>query len=223
MDPGRTYRHFCAMARSLEVLGERWSLLVVRDLLLGPRRFSDLQRSLGGITPTRLTERLRHLQNAGIVERDRRQGRREVWYRLTEAGQDLGVVVDALTLWGIQHVSPAMRPGEPVRPEHVMNGTKVWLAWRQVQPRSPVTWMWRFTADEPYTLRFDGTAWRLTREDATHADVNVVVRTTPEAWAGFLTTPPPDRRLPDRGIHLTSTPAALAEFAAAFHASPRAG
>src|SRR6266516_4261614 len=88
----RPYRHFCAMARSLELLGERWSLLVVRDLLLGPRRFSDLARSLGGITPTRLTERLRHLQAVGVVQRHRPPVRREGWHRLTEAGHDLGVV-----------------------------------------------------------------------------------------------------------------------------------
>jgi DNA-binding HxlR family transcriptional regulator len=221
MDPSRAYRHFCAMARSLELVGERWSLLVVRDLLLGPRRFSDLERSLGGITPTRLVERLRHLQAAGVVERDRPRGRREVWYRLTEAGRDLAVVVDALTLWGIQHGSPAVRPGEPVRPEHVMNGAKVWLNWRRARPGAPVTWVWHFAAEEPYTLRFDGTAWQLTREDA-QAAADVVVQTTPEAWAGFLTTPPPHRRLPDRGIHLTATPSARAEFAAAFNASPRA-
>ncbi|SRR6266536_4383003 len=222
MGPSRTYRHFCAMARSLELVGERWSLLVVRDLLLGPRRFSDLARSLGGITPTRLTKRLRNLQTAGVVERDRPRGRREVWYRLTEAGRDLGPVVDALTLWGIQHGAPAVRPGEPVRPEHVMNGAKVWLTWRQARPRTPVIWVWRFPAEDPYTLRFDGTAWQLTRGDA-QADAHVVVQTTPAAWAGFLTTPPPHRRLPDPGIHLTATPAARADFAAAFDASPRAG
>jgi len=221
----RPYRHFCAMARSLELLGERWSLLVVRDLLLGPRRFSDLARSLAGITPTRLTQRLRHLQAAGVVERDRRQGRRDVWYRLTEAGHDLGPVVDALTLWGIQHASPAVRPGEPVRPEHVMNGAKVWLTWRQARPPHPVRWVWRFTGEEPYTLTYNGTAWQLTREDAGEdtAQPDVDVDTTPEAWARFLTAPPPNRRLPRRGIRLTATPAALAEFTAAFDPSPRAG
>ena len=223
----RPYRHFCAMARSLELLGERWSLLVVRDLLLGPRRFSDLARSLVGITPTRLTERLRRLQAVGVVERDRRQGRREVWYRLTEAGHDLGPVVDALTLWGIQHASPAVVPGEPVRPEHVMIGAKVWLTWRQARPRRPVRWVWRFTADadESYTLRFDGTAWKLTREAAGEdaAQPDVVVHTTPEAWARFLTAPAPKRRLPRRGIGLTATPAAMAELAAAFDASLQAG
>jgi DNA-binding transcriptional ArsR family regulator len=72
MDPDRIYRHSCMMARALEAVGERWSLLIVRDLLLGPRRFTDLARSLSEITPTRLTGRLRQLEAAGLVERDRR-------------------------------------------------------------------------------------------------------------------------------------------------------
>lgn len=220
MDPSRSYRHFCAMARALELIGERWSLLVVRDLLLGPRRFSDLADSLGGITPTRLTERLRHLQAVGIVERDRRPGRREVWYRLTDAGQDLGPVVDALTLWGIRHARPAVRPDETVRAQHVLNGTKVWLDSQRIRPRKGATWVWHFP--EAYTLRYDGPPWRLTREDA-QADADVVVRTTAPAWARFLTTPTSARRLAGAGIHLSGTRSAQAEFTAAFGSSPPPG
>src|SRR5262249_9122349 len=67
MDSGRIYRHFCMMARALEVVGEHWSLPIVRDLLLGPQRFTDLARSLQEITPTRLTNRLRQLEAAGAV------------------------------------------------------------------------------------------------------------------------------------------------------------
>jgi DNA-binding HxlR family transcriptional regulator len=219
MDPSRSYRHFCAMARSLELIGERWSLLVVRDLLLGPRRFSDLADSLGGITPTRLTERLRHLQAVGIVERDRQLGRREVWYRLTEAGQDLGPVVDALTLWGIRHARPTVRPDEPVRAQHVLNGTKVWLDSRRIRPRKGATWVWQFPDDEAYTLRYDGAAWQLTRADG-QADADLVVRTTPPTWARFLTTPSAGRHLPGAGIQLSGTRSAQAEFAAAFDSSP---
>ena len=70
MHPDRICRHFCMMARALEVIGERWSLLLVRDLLLGPRRFTDLVRTLSGVTPARLTDRLRHLEAAGIVVRE---------------------------------------------------------------------------------------------------------------------------------------------------------
>ena len=74
----RTYGHFCAVARALEQVGDRWSLLVIRDLLTGPKRFTDLMDRLGGITPTTLSQRLRELDDAGIVTADREAGRREV-------------------------------------------------------------------------------------------------------------------------------------------------
>src|ERR1700761_6280039 len=82
----RTYDHFCLTARALERVGDRWSLLVIRDLLSGPKRFTDLMDRLGGITPKTLTARLRELEDAGIVTADRAAGRREVWYGLTEGG-----------------------------------------------------------------------------------------------------------------------------------------
>ena len=127
MEPRRFYRQFCMTARTLEVVGERWSLLIVRDLLLGPRRFTDLQRGLAEITPTRLTDRLRQLQAAGVVTRERRPAGREVWYELTSAGRDLEPIVDALTLWGIEHAFEVPRPDEPVCAAPVMIGTKVLL------------------------------------------------------------------------------------------------
>src|SRR5215211_718965 len=106
----RTYDHFCMLARALERVGDRWTLLVVRDLLGGPRRFTDLMDRLGGITPKTLAQRLRELTDSGIVEADRVAGRREVWYRLTPAGEELGPAVEALSLWGLRH---ALRPPIP--------------------------------------------------------------------------------------------------------------
>jgi DNA-binding HxlR family transcriptional regulator len=95
----RRYQHFCPAARALETIGEKWSLLIVRDLLGGPRRFSDLRRSLGTITPKGLSARLRALEADGIVTREV-AGEREVWYRLTPKGQALESVFDALLVWG---------------------------------------------------------------------------------------------------------------------------
>src|SRR5881296_2935632 len=90
----RRYQHFCPAARALETIGERWSLLVVRDLLAGPRRFSELRRSLTTITPKWLSARLRALEADGIVTRDVVE--REVRYRLTPKGEALEPVFDAL-------------------------------------------------------------------------------------------------------------------------------
>ena len=64
------YQHFCPAARALELIGEKWSLLIVRDLLAGPRRFGDLRRSVMAITPKWLSARLRALEEDGIVERE---------------------------------------------------------------------------------------------------------------------------------------------------------
>src|SRR5437868_13068625 len=97
--PKIAYQHFCPAARALETIGEKWSLLIVRDLLGGPRRFSDLRRSLATITPKGLSARLRALEADGIVTRED-VGEREVWYRLTPKVQALVSVFDALLVWG---------------------------------------------------------------------------------------------------------------------------
>src|SRR5213594_3884119 len=106
----RRYHHFCPAARALETIGEKWSLLVVRDLLAGPRRFSDLRRSLTAITPKWLSARLRTLEVQGIIEREA-ANQREVWYRLTPKGQALAPVIDALLVWGLDHAVGPPRPG----------------------------------------------------------------------------------------------------------------
>jgi len=216
MNPDRTYRHFCMGARALEAIGERWTLLIVRDLLVGPRRFSDLERGLNEITPTRLTGRLRQLESAGIVVRDASAGGREVWYRLTDAGRDLEPVIDALTLWGIEHIKEGPVAGEPVHPEPTMTGTKVWL--NNYGPELPdgLTWVWRFRGEDAYTLHRSDGAWHLTRGEGSSAVVTVM--STQRAWASFLTSPRTKRRLPAAEVTLEGSSAELKRFAKAFAA-----
>jgi DNA-binding HxlR family transcriptional regulator len=218
MNSRRIYRHFCTMARALEVVGERWSLLVVRDLLLGPQRFTDLARSLPDITPTRLTNRLRQLEAAGVVTREPPSRGREVWYRLTEAGLDLAPVVDSLTLWGINHALESPQPGEPVHPAPVMIGTKVFLNAHAGHVRRPLVWVWRVPGAGDYTIRNDEGAWTLARGNTEGTDL--VVETTLEAWAQFLTARGA-RKLPHNDIRLTGKAAAVKEFAKAFAAELR--
>ncbi len=216
MFPDRVYRHFCMMARALELVGERWSLLIVRDLLLGPRRFTDLARTLSEITPTRLTDRLRHLEAAGIVVREQPAQRREVWYRLTDAGLDLAEAIDALTLWGIQHRLERPVPGEPAHPVPVMLGTKAWLRAYGHPPRGAVSWVWRFPDEDHYTLRLGDAGWELACGPAEEASLTVVA--TPEAWARFLTSSLGRRRLPLPEIALEGPRAEAEKFAKAFGA-----
>jgi DNA-binding HxlR family transcriptional regulator len=214
--PDRIYRHFCMMARALEVVGERWSLLIIRDLLLGPRRFTDLVRSLAEITPTRLTERLRRLEAEGLITRDSASTGREVWYRLTDAGLDLAPVVDALTLWGVQHAREPPRPDELVGPEPTMLGTKAWLTGQRMSVPDDTAWVWRFPAHDDYTLRFERSAWRLSRGAADAPAVTVVTATEP--WARFLTSPRDERVLPTADISLEGTKPRVRLLAKAFYA-----
>ena len=101
----KRYGQRCPVAKSLEFLGERWTLLVIRDLLAGPQRFQDLQTSLEGIAPNVLSERLKILEEQGIVERQLySEHPPRAAYTLTARGRELGVVVGALATWGSKHL-----------------------------------------------------------------------------------------------------------------------
>lgn len=102
----------CSVAQSLEVVGEWWSLLIVRDVFLGVRRFSAIQSRLG-IPRHTLDQRLRRLTEVGILERVQYQEHPPRWeYRLTEKGIDLWPVIDALRQWGDRHAAPDGPPVE---------------------------------------------------------------------------------------------------------------
>jgi DNA-binding HxlR family transcriptional regulator len=216
IDVERIYRHFCMGARALEVIGERWSLLIVRDLLPGPRRFTDLVRSLNPITPTRLTDRLRTLEAAEVIERHPAETGNEVWYRLTDAGRDLGPAIDELAFWGIEHAREPPRADEPTRGEAAMLGTKVWLNRYSAAPPHGLVWVWHFQGEDSYSLRSEGGAWDVTRgaEDG----AAVTVEATAADWAVFLTTPREKRRLPAKGIKLDGKRSDVRRFAKLFMA-----
>ncbi|OHV41514.1 MULTISPECIES: winged helix-turn-helix transcriptional regulator [Pseudofrankia] len=91
----------CPIARAVRVLDGKWTMLIIRDLLGGVRRFSELRASLVGISPKTLTDRLRELEGGGLVTRTvYAEIPPRVEYRLTETGRRLGPVVDALAVWG---------------------------------------------------------------------------------------------------------------------------
>lgn len=171
-----TYGHFCAVARTLERVGDRWSLLVVRDLITGPKRFTDLMDRLGGITPKTLTQRLRELEDDGIVAADREPGRREVWYRLTPVGADLGPVIDSLNWWGLRHAWRWPQPGEPLHAEHLVRSAiqAIGLAGGDHEPAR-----WRFRLDgADYLAESDGREWSVTvGPPPTPADVTITATT----------------------------------------------
>ena len=179
----RTYDHFCLTARALERVGDRWSLLVIRDLITGPKRFTDLMDRLGGITPKTLSQRLRELQDAGIVAADREPGRREVWYHLTPAGADLGPVIDGLSWWGLRHAWRRPQPGEPLHAEHLLRSAirAIDLAAGDDEPAR-----WHFRLDgADYLAESDGQQWSLAAK-APSGPADVTITATTQALTGFI-------------------------------------
>jgi DNA-binding HxlR family transcriptional regulator len=179
----RTYDHFCLTARALEQVGDRWSLLVVRDLLTGAKRFTDLMDRLGGITPKTLSQRLRELEDSGIVDADREPGRREVWYRLTPAGADLGPVIDELSWWGIRHAWRRPQDGEPLHAEHLLRSA-IRAIDRGAGDHEPARWHFRLDGAD-YLAEGDGQHWTLS-DQVPSAPADVTITATAKALAAFI-------------------------------------
>ncbi|MFG1783129.1 winged helix-turn-helix transcriptional regulator [Rhodococcus oryzae] len=96
------YGQFCPVAKAMELLDERWTMLVVRELLAGSTRFNDLRRGNPKMSPALLSKRLRTLERAGVVRRTVEDGRSS--YALTPCGEELGGVVEALGAWGVRWI-----------------------------------------------------------------------------------------------------------------------
>jgi DNA-binding HxlR family transcriptional regulator len=112
----RSYGQYCPVARTLELVGERWTLLLVRELLLGPMRFTDLHTALAGIPRNLLAERLRDLESHGLVaRRELPPPAARTVYELTDTGRGLMPAIAELARWGLTHLDPPA-PDEPVSP-----------------------------------------------------------------------------------------------------------
>jgi DNA-binding HxlR family transcriptional regulator len=106
----KKYGQACPVAKTLELVGDRWTLLIVRDLLAGTRRFQDLQKSLPGIAPNILSDRIKLMEEHGLITRrfySEHPPRAE--YELTAKGKELATVVGALAAWGSRHVYSRVR------------------------------------------------------------------------------------------------------------------
>jgi DNA-binding HxlR family transcriptional regulator len=116
----RSYNQYCALAKALDVVGDRWTLLIIRELLLGPKRYTDLHKGLPGIATNLLADRLTDLEQAGLLEReDAPPPIATTLYRLTPRGEDLRPVIHALGRWA----QPLM--GQPAKHETIRTE---WLA-----------------------------------------------------------------------------------------------
>src|SRR5947208_11498958 len=113
--PEHRYQQYCGLARALDAAGDRWTLLIVRELMPGPRRFTDLIDGLPGISRNLLTERLRALERDGIIARRELPppAARQV-YELSDDGRDLASAMAPLIAWGVRRIGDR-KPGESFR------------------------------------------------------------------------------------------------------------
>jgi DNA-binding HxlR family transcriptional regulator len=102
------YKQFCPLAMAAEVLCTRWTLVLIREFIAGSTRFNDLRRGVPKMSPTLLSQRLKELEEAGVIKRKLLQSEKGIFeYQLTEAGRELGAVVEALGFWGQKWIGSA--------------------------------------------------------------------------------------------------------------------
>lgn len=130
--PSRSYGQFCGLARALDVVGDRWSLLIIRELLPGPMRYGELVASLGGIATNLLAGRLRSLESCGVIER--RLGETSgVVYALTPWGSELREAIGALIRWSIPLMARG-RGGDSLQPRWLAVALEALLRGRTATP-----------------------------------------------------------------------------------------
>jgi DNA-binding HxlR family transcriptional regulator len=103
------YNQFCPIAKGAEVFNERWTPLIIREMLCGSKRFNELKRGNPMMSPSLLSQRLKFLEQAGVIEKRIRKGETAEYF-LTQAGKDLGDVVSRLGLWGLKHARSRLTP-----------------------------------------------------------------------------------------------------------------
>jgi DNA-binding HxlR family transcriptional regulator len=173
------YRQYCALARALDLVGGRWTLLIVRELRLGPRRFTDLVDGLPGISRKLLSDRLRDLERDGLItRRDLPPPAARQVYELTDDGRDLAAAMAPLIAWGVR------RLGEPER------GEEFRARWIPVAMLSLADRDAAAGVKETYQYVIGDSAFHFVVDDGSidvrdgHADdASVVVTTDDETWA----------------------------------------
>jgi len=96
------YGQFCPVAKASDIIGERWTVLILRELFLGTRRYNEFQRGLSRISPTLLSKRLKSLEKNGLIVRKSRPGQKSHEYYLTECGRELEPLIEHLAVWGMR-------------------------------------------------------------------------------------------------------------------------
>ena len=212
----RNYGQFCGLACALELIGERWALLVVRDLILGPKRFTDLRRTLPRIPTNVLAARLKELERSGIVHRRvLPRPSRSVVYELTAYGQELRDILLRLGAWGARSL------GAP-RPEDIVTVDSLILALHATfQPEKARGFSASYelrVGDVVIHARIEDGRLEANRGHLPGADL--VLDAGPALKALMAGEISPAAAIEERRVRIEGNPALLTRFAEMFHLPP---
>ncbi|ASR38585.1 HxlR family transcriptional regulator [Prauserella marina] len=208
----RNYGQFCGLAHAADLVGERWALLIIRDLLVSAKRFTDLRRGLPRIPTNVLSARLKQLEADGVIERrvlPRPEG--SVVYSLTDYGHDLEPIVHALGRWGARSM------GEP-KPDDIVTPDSLVIAMRSTfQPdvAAALTASWELRAG-PAVIHVKIDEGKLTTDVGELPDADLTIETGPAIkalMAGELTA---EQAIEAGHVRLEGNPALLTTFAEVF-------
>jgi DNA-binding HxlR family transcriptional regulator len=211
----KSYDQYCPIAEALDVVGERWTLLITRELLAGPHRFTDLRSGLPGIPPNLLSSRLRELEEAGLIaRRELPPPAARTVYELTEEGRGLEPTLRALARWGI-HRLPPPDDGE-VSPAVAVRAALVAYARPKATAAPERIWA-AYIGDEVFTLQLRDGRVSYWKGEPAHADL--VVSADP---AELIRTRRDDKRSSKRpALHYQPNDQGLVgEFEAVFNLAP---
>ncbi|TQL70758.1 HxlR family transcriptional regulator [Nocardioides albertanoniae] len=180
----------CAAAHALDLIGDRWSLIVVRELMFGPRTAPDLRSSLRGIGAEELNERLRFMERAGVVvETELGYLTKTTAYALTDWGRDLEKILSALSLWALEGSAHYPVPSTGMTPSGVMVAMRTMVPPQSVTTQMPVRVSWKLSdarcpevEQQQFRLDWNEQVFDLDVGDVPRADVKVAGDST--AWAG---------------------------------------
>ena len=203
----RSYRQYCSVAKALDVVGDRWTLLIVRELLLkGPSRYTDIRAGLPGIATNLLADRLRELEQAGIVEREEAPPPvATTLFRLTPRGEELEPALTALGRWGI----PLMRetsPEETFKSRWMRLPVELFLTDRR--PEEPAIAIQVNTGDEPMVI--EAGAGEVHLHPGTSKDPDATLTGEPRPLLGLLSGNLTLGQARRQGVQYRGDPATLA-------------
>jgi DNA-binding HxlR family transcriptional regulator len=211
----RAYQDACGMAHGLELLGDRWALFVVRELMLGPRRFGDLRADLPGISANVLTQRLAELEANGIVQRQKLPPPASVQvYGLTQWGYEAEPIIQELGRWAAR--SQAHDTSLPISGVSILLSLRTMIDGTRIGDLA-MTVGFRF-GDEEYVGRLEADGIAIARGRAEDGDI--VFAGAPNAFAAFIYGKVPLASL-DGALSLTGDPALAARFAKLFELPPK--